>query len=185
MPTAAVVDVGGWTDFPMEYGFDDIEIAWRLKDSAGLPVLYRPRAVAPHDHRFEPREYLQREFRLGRSAWLFAQRNPAFARDLYARDLTCDDELSYSRAFVQRERPTAARAMMTLQRLAAMPADAVDGPWADTWIRLAYEQHLPLKRWMWRAGVLSAAAGRPREEVDWPAERREGHQGIKASRHRG
>lgn len=178
MPRAAAVDVGGWTDFPKEYGFDDIEIAWRLKNLAGLRVLYRPRAVAPHDHRISPQAYLKREFRLGRSAWLFAQRNPAFARDLFARDLTCDQELSYSRAFVQRERSTAARAIKTLERLAVMPADAADGPWADTWIRLAYEQHLPLKRWMWRAGLLAAEAGRPVDEICWP-----GDDKTRASRH--
>ena len=145
MPLDAVRAVDGWTAFPNEYGYDDIEIAWRLRRRFRLPVLYRPRSQASHDHRFSPREYLQREFKLGRSAWLFATRNPDFARDVFRRNILSPDELSYSQAFVRREQTTAARALASFEALDRMPAD-VSGPL----VRLIYEQHLPLKRWMWR-----------------------------------
>lgn len=170
MPTAAAIGVGGWTAFPMEYGYDDIEIAWRLQDRLGLPVLYRPQAVAPHDHRLEPRAYLEREFRLGRSAWLFARRNPGFARDVFGRDITSHDELAYSHAFVKRERAAAAQVLESFGRLADIPSDVVDGPHARTLLTMVYQQHLLLKRWMWRAGLVAAAQRRPVGDVSWPAD---------------
>jgi hypothetical protein len=37
-------------------------------------------------------------------------------------------------------------------------------------VKLIYEQHLPLKRWMWRAGLLAAAEERPIDDVTWPRE---------------
>ncbi len=168
MPTAAAAGVGGWAPVHLEYGHDDIEMVWRLQRQSRLPVLYRPQAQALHDHRLDCRDYLQREFMLGRSAWLYARRNPDFARDLLGRDITDDAELAYCRAFVDRERPAAARILTSFERLAGMPASVADGPDAATWVRIAYEQHLPLKRWMWKAGVLSAAEGRPRDVVRWP-----------------
>ncbi len=38
-----------------------------------------------------------------------------------------------------------------------------------------FEQHLPRKRWMWRAGLRAPAAGPSSARIDWPhaAERRE------------
>ncbi len=163
MPLDAVREVGGWTAFPREYGYDDIELAWRLRRRFSLSVLYRPRAQAFHDHRFAPREYLHREFRLGRSAWLFARRNPELVREVLGRDITSPDELSYCQAFVRRERPVAARAMHAFLDLDAMPWDV-----PDALVGLIYEQHVPLKRWMWRAGLLAAARSRPVEDAVWP-----------------
>ncbi len=168
MPADSVAAVGGWADVRDEYGHDDIELAWRLKTHADLPVLYRPAAVAAHDHRLEPREYLQREFRLGRSAWLYARRNPGFARELFGRDITAADELGYCRAFVQRERSAAVRVLASFEWLAWLDAGVVDGPHAATLIDAIYEQHLPLKRWMWRRGLIAAADDRPPAEIDWP-----------------
>ncbi|MHC5006197.1 MAG: glycosyltransferase family 2 protein [Planctomycetota bacterium] len=168
MPAGAVSAVGGWTAFPLEYGYDDIEIAWRLRERFGARVLYRRSALAPHDHRYDPRGYLEREFKLGRSAWNFALGNPEFARDVFGRNVVSKDEIAYSRAFIRHERATAARIMASFERLADMPATIVDGPHAETLVKLIYEQHLPLKRWMWRAGLLAAAEGRPIEDVTWP-----------------
>jgi CheY-like chemotaxis protein len=37
--------VGGWTAFPLAYGYDDIEIAWRLRERFDTPVLYGVEAV--------------------------------------------------------------------------------------------------------------------------------------------
>lgn len=168
MPTDAVRDVGGWTAFPLAYGYDDIELAYRLQERYALPVLYRPAACAPHDHRYDLEGYLRREFRLGCSAWLFARDRPQFARALFGRDLTDAREVTYSAAFVAQERSAAADVLGLLRRLATLPACAVDGPQAPLVITALYQLHLPLKRWMWRAGVLSAAHGRPDAEPRWP-----------------
>ncbi len=164
MPAAALAEAGGWTAFPMEYGYDDIEIAWRLR----LPVLYRPEALAPHDHRMEPRGYLEREFALGRAAWLFARRSPRFGRDVFGRDVAGADEIEYSRAFIERERAAAAAALGPFLGLTDMPADSLSGPHAQALLTMLYQQHLPLKRWMWRAGLLAAAEGRPPGAAAWP-----------------
>jgi hypothetical protein len=131
-------------------------------------VLFRPAARAPHDHRLSPRGYLVREFLLGRSAWAYAKQNPDFGRDLFGRDITSPQELDYSRAYVQRERAAAGRLFESFLGLAGLPAGAVDGPYADALVNLVYEQHLPLKRWMWRAGQLAVAEGRPMDEIAWP-----------------
>ncbi len=160
MPAASVTDVGGWADVRDEYGHDDIELAWRLKTHSDLPVLYRPSAVAVHDHRISPREYLRREYRLGRSAWLYAQRNPGFARDLFGRDITSAQEVAYCREYVRRERGSSLRLLASFERLAGLNADVVDGPHAATLLGAIYEQHLPLKRWMWRKGLLAAGLNR-------------------------
>jgi len=168
MPAASVADVGGWADVRDEYGHDDIELAWRLKTHLGLPVLYRPSAGAVHDHRISPREYLGREYRLGRSAWLYAQRNPGFAGDLFGRDISSADEVGYCRTFVRRERWSTTRLRASFERLAGLNADVVDGPHTAELLGLVYQQHLPLKRWMWRKGLLAAADGRPPTEIDWP-----------------
>jgi GT2 family glycosyltransferase len=168
MPAASVMDVGGWADVRDEYGHDDIELAWRLKTHSDLPVLYRPSAVAVHDHRISPREYLHREYRLGRSAWLYAQRNPGFAGDLFGRDINAPEELAYCREFVHRERGSAGRLLASFDQLAGLDADVVDGPHTAVLLGLAYEQHLPLKRWMWRSGLLAAADGLAPTEIDWP-----------------
>jgi GT2 family glycosyltransferase len=46
-PMDAVRELGGFAVFPAKYGYEDNEMAFRLR----MPVLYRPEARAWHDHR--------------------------------------------------------------------------------------------------------------------------------------
>src|SRR6185503_17009447 len=85
-PMQAVRAVGGFTAFPMAYGYDDIELAFRLQRRFEMPVLYRPGALAEHDHRYLPEDVLRRERQLGQAAWRFAGLNPEFARTVFGRD---------------------------------------------------------------------------------------------------
>jgi hypothetical protein len=156
-PLGAVREVGGFTSFDLCYGYDDIEIAWRLKERYGCPVLFRPEALAEHDHRYGPRDVLEREEKLGGSAWRFAGINPAFCQAVFGRDIRSDSELAYSREFVQREARTAERLERSFLELDSIPAEAVCGPDASRLANLIYEQHLLLKRWKWRQGLLVAA----------------------------
>lgn len=165
---AAVREVGGLTVFPSTYGYEDDELAYRLHERFGMPVLYRPGAVAHHDHRYEPRAYLEREFRLGYAALGFARTTPACALAMFRRDIATAEERAYSAAFVERERAGAARAMAPFESLARIPSDAVSGAHARELIALVYQQHLGLKRWMWRAGLLAAHEGRAITETRWP-----------------
>jgi GT2 family glycosyltransferase len=185
-PTAMIRETGGFVAFPLAYGYDDIEIAYRLHERFGTPVLYRPEAVAEHDHRYGPVEVLTREFKLGHCAWHFAGRDPAFCRAVFRRDVRSAAELAYSREYLAREEPTAAMVKDTFLRLAELPASAagdrpvaaspLDPAGASTkvadasrdMIRMIYLHHLPLKRWMWRAGLVAAAEELGNDAVRWP-----------------
>ncbi len=155
-PLGAVREIGGFTAVPRAYGYDDIELAWRLRERFGMPVLFRPEARAEHDHRYTPRGVLEREQRLGEAAWHFAAINAAFCREVFGRDVRGEAEVVYSREFVARECAAAARLEKSFLGLADLPASAVDGPHRPALINLLYEQHLLLKRWMWRKGLLDA-----------------------------
>jgi glycosyltransferase involved in cell wall biosynthesis len=159
-PIAPIRDTGGFVAFPLAYGYDDIEIAWRLHASRQMPVLFRPRARAIHDHRMTPREVLDREQRLGRSAWHFAGLRPDFCQAVFGRDLRSSPELSYSREFVARERALAERLEDSFMRTSETPANVIDAlgtVLADRMVKITYEHHLTLKRWHWRRGFLDAA----------------------------
>lgn len=158
-PLEPVREVGGFVAVPLLYGYDDIEIAWRLRERFGMPVLFRPGGRAEHDHRYGPREVLERERRLGQAAWRFAGINPRFAAEVFRRDIRSADEVAYSRAFVERERAAAARLESSFMGLADLPASAVGGEHGARLVNLIYEQHLLLKRWYWRCGLVEAAEG--------------------------
>lgn len=153
----AVRDVGGFVAIPLAYGYDDIELAWRLRERFRMPVLFRPGAFAPHDHRYRARDLLEREQRLGRAAWAFAAVNPHFTCEVFGRDIRSDEEVQYARQFMVRERPMVRRLEGSFLALESMPASALAGPHREALITMLYEHHLPLKRWYWRAGLLAAA----------------------------
>ena len=133
--------------------YEDLHWAWQT----GLPVFHRPEAIVLHDHVYEPAGYLQRERTMGGEALGFARRVPAFARDLFGRDIMGSDELEYSRAFVERERPLIERLTESFSALADIESSAIDGEAGRQIVRSLYEHHLPLKRWWWRVGLLEAA----------------------------
>ncbi|MCA9297964.1 MAG: glycosyltransferase family 2 protein [Phycisphaerales bacterium] len=147
-----VRDVGAFTSFERLYGYDDIELAWRLHRAHGAPVLFRPEALAPHDHRYAPAEVLDREERLGVSAWAFASERPEFCLDLFGRDIRSDAELDYASEFVAREASEVARhreVFLALGRQAPEVPEAL--------LPALLQQHRMLKRWHWRTGLLRGA----------------------------
>ncbi|TVS01660.1 MAG: glycosyltransferase family 2 protein [Phycisphaerales bacterium] len=157
VPAAAVREIGGFDESLPEACFEDLEWAWRLREKFSMPVLFRPGAVVVHDHRYEPEGYLERERKLGEQAWLLAGAAPLCARAIFGRDLRDAGEIGYARAFVDRERAAAERLEKTFCELAKIPATAIDGPHADALIETIYQQHLLLKRWCWRRGLVEAA----------------------------
>jgi GT2 family glycosyltransferase len=161
-PLAMVREVGGFIAIPLAYGYDDIELAHRLHQRFRAPVLFRPEARAEHDHRYHPAEVLAREERLGHSAWHFAAAAPEFSTAVFRRDLRSESELNYSREFLQREAPAAARLEQSFLALAQIPAWTLRGEHAPALLNLIYEQHLLLKRFRWRTGLLAAAESTPR-----------------------
>lgn len=173
-PLALVREVGGFRGFAFAYGYEDIELGYRLAERFGAPVLFRPAARAEHDHRYGPADVLAREFQLGRAAWLFAGASPEFARAVFGREIRSEGELAYSEAYVHREERLAARLRGSFLKLAELPATMIGGsapgaPGEAELLNLLYQQHLALKRWMWRAGLLDAARGGA-GNVRWPSE---------------
>jgi GT2 family glycosyltransferase len=158
VPADQVRAIGGFSESLGAPCFDDLEMAWRLSSGGGLPVLFRPQARAVHDHRYEPLTYLARERMLGAQAFRLAGAASRCAAAIFGRDVRSAEELAYSREFIARERTAAERLERSFESLADTPADAIDGPHAGALLNLVYEQHLLLKRWHWRAGLLEAAS---------------------------
>lgn len=152
--------LGGFAVYPATYGYEDNEIAYRLRQERDTPVVYRPRARAWHDHRMGAWEYLEREYKLGYAAWGVARKTPAFAREVFRRDVASAEEVAYARAFVERERRAAGAILASFLALEERPARELDGDGGAKLRRLLYEHHLPLKRWCWRKGLLDAAEAR-------------------------
>ncbi len=151
-----IAQAGGGFDESLRCAcYEDLEWAWRLSRE-GVAILYRPEAIVVHDHRYEPGQYLERERMLGREALRLARASPECAREIFGCDLSAPQEIAYSREFVRRERRDVERLERSFVELARVPADVIDGSCSDLLIRLLYEQHLPIKRWHWRSGLLEA-----------------------------
>lgn len=159
-PTAAVREAGGFTGLTNAYGYEDIELAYRLGETHNAAVLYAPDARADHDHRYTPVDLLRREYELGRAAAAFARVRPGFTASLFGRDILAADELAFARAALRHERRDAERIERSVLRLADIPAEAVDP--SSGVLDIIAEHWVLLKRCLWRWGVLDGSAGVPR-----------------------
>ncbi|CAG1001589.1 hypothetical protein PHYC_02927 [Phycisphaerales bacterium] len=158
-PAALMREAGGFTVFPSTYGYEDDELAFRLRERFSTRVLYRPGAVALHDHAMTAREYLEREYKLGYAAFGFASAAPECARAMFGRDLTGAPEKTYCGLFTANERRFAAALLASFLAHEHEPANTADR--SKGMLTLLYQHHLPLKRWMWRKGLADAADGVP------------------------
>lgn len=159
VPREAALAAGGFRPAIANCCYEDVEFAWRVGRITGAPVLFRPAARAEHDHRLTARAYLDREWRLGYSALGFATAAPECALDLFGRDILAEEELAYSRAFVERESRGEAAQMAVFAGLSDVPAGAVEGAHGEALLQGLYGQHLTLKRLAFRRGLLAAVAG--------------------------
>ncbi len=66
---------GGFDEDFGEYGWEDIELGWRLH-RMGMRLVYHPRAVAYHHHPTSVRAFVRRQRRVGASAWNFYRKHP-------------------------------------------------------------------------------------------------------------
>lgn len=151
-PRRAVEGVGGFRALPDTYGHEDIELAFRLQERLAMPVLYRPEARGRHDHRYTPADVMRREVNLGAASWRFARASPAFGVTLFGRDITSEQEIAYSRAFVERERAGVDRLASDFQSLAGLDAGAA----SPELLGVLSRQFLLPKRYLWRRGLLQA-----------------------------
>ena len=164
MPRAELLAAGGMPAVADAYGYDDIEFGWRLA-RRGLPVLHRPEARAPHEHRYRAAVLLQREWRLGVAAARWARINPAFTGELFGRDILDPAERDFARAFLQRERGDLLRRRERFLELDHVPAAGFDPAVLPLACELVADHARPLRRACWFEGLLGEC-GEPVAEGD-------------------
>jgi|GEM_PF-430230 len=152
-----LLDVGGYTAAAAPYGYEDLELAHRLRSAHACPVRFEPAARAPHHHRYRARHVLDREFALGRAARAFAHARPTFAMDLFKTDLTDAAVLNALRHAIERDRADADRQANALLTLDRTPADVLTGSPADqrTVLQALADGCRGARRGLWRRGVLA------------------------------
>lgn len=160
-PMEAAREVGGFGVYPAKYGYEDNEFAFKLAQRFDAPIHYRPEATAWHDHRMTPRAYAEREYKLGYAAWGFAEQCPECALAMFGRDVRSVNEREYSAQYIARERKAACDSMKLLLATVDYPAATLDGECGPYIRELAYQQHLAMKRWLWRRGLCDAIANEP------------------------
>jgi len=69
------LQAGGFDEDFHEYGWEDIELSVRLK-ARGMKIVYNPAAVTHHHHSMSIWSFLQRQRKVGYSAWDFYRRHP-------------------------------------------------------------------------------------------------------------
>jgi GT2 family glycosyltransferase len=165
VPAQVVRAVGGFCEAMTYPVYEDLELAWRLREEFSLPVLFRPQAIVTHEHWYDPLSFLQRETVLGHQAWRLAEVSPACAMEMFGLDVRSSDEVAYSREFLRRHERTARRQLPMFLHLADIPASAISGGHAAAIIQMIYEQGLLVRRYLWRLGHVAAAEGRSAGEA--------------------
>lgn len=69
------LESGGFDEDFQEYGWEDVELSFRLK-KLGMNLLYNQKAVAYHHHPTTLFSFVERQRKVGYSAWTFFQKHP-------------------------------------------------------------------------------------------------------------
>jgi GT2 family glycosyltransferase len=158
LPMAAARDVGGFHPDIANCCFEDVEFAWRVVQRHRTPVLFRPEACAPHAHAYTPQGYLDREWRLGYSAWGFAQASPDAAQAVFSRDLCAPEQVDHFRELASAPRDDDLHTWF--HALHSIPASTLPrGKQGPDEVGAIYRKHLPLKRRTFAQGFLEAVSG--------------------------
>jgi len=159
LPRALAMAVGGFRPAIANCCFEDLEFAWRVQTERAASVRFRPEARAVHDHTYTPGAYLEREWRLGYSAWGFAHAAPRCAEQVFRRDLRAPESIEEARAALDADRDAAA-SRGGFEALAHVPAASIDPEKRGEIVAALHAMHLPVKRRAFREGLLEAARGR-------------------------
>lgn len=131
--------------------FEDLEWGYRLAESFGSRVLYRPEAVVTHDHRYTPGGYLVRERQLGAQALALAAINPLCANEVFRREVRDPEFIRECKRMNAKESEVAFVLEREFDDLARR------SPESESDIRALYQRFLPLKRFWWRQGLVEEA----------------------------
>ncbi len=151
-PRELASTLGGIPSLDDNYGYEDIELAYRFEQSS-IPLFHQPKAVVKHDHRYTPRDVLQREYLLGRSAFNFAEQNPDFTRALFKRDIASQANLHFAQELLFHHYLDASRVEKSFLSLERLPPDTISA----SSLHLLAEHWVLLKRYLWNWGLLDAA----------------------------
>jgi len=153
-PRMLAEEVGGVPSMPDVYGYDDIELAYRMSN-AGAVCWYAPDAAVVHDHQYTPVDIHRREYQLGRAAWSYAIANPEFAAAIFGCDLQDQGVHSLFEASISTAWRDATRIERSFLGLSQLPPQGID----ERLLPMLAEHWVLLKRVLWRWGVLDAARG--------------------------
>ncbi len=151
-PRELAGELGGVAQVQEHYGYEDIELAWRMSQ-AGASCVYEPNAIVTHDHRYTPQDVHRREYLLGRAAYAFAHANPEFATELFRVDLREQSVLESFEIAIRLAWRDALRIESTFLALDQHAPQSV----SDDMLHLLAEHWVLLKRLLWRWGVLDAS----------------------------
>ena len=162
-PRDAVREIGG---FDAELGaaaYEDLELAFRLRERFSMPVLYRAGAVAEHVHRYEPVDLLRREVVLGYEGLRLACASPACAAEVFGDDPRDQGQLMLARAFLAGERREASHAIHAWLAIAERPAESLgDDPAV---LDAVFGLYRAARRYLRHAGRVTAADGGSLDEA--------------------
>lgn len=151
-PRELATKLGGVAQVKENYGYEDIELAWRMIRS-GATCIYEPDAIVNHDHRYTPKDVHKREYLLGRAAFAFAHANPEFATELFRVDLREQSVLESFEIAIRLAWRDALRIESTFLALDQHAPLSV----SDDLLHVLTEHWVLLKRLLWRWGVLDAS----------------------------
>jgi len=153
VPLDAVRAAGGIPSVPDTYGYDDIELAYRL----GLPVRYCAEARAPHNHPMTAAGILKRDEELGRAAVRYARINPEFIRATLGFDPLDPQMIAFARDSVDHDASVMERASAAFIDLASQPALNAEGTGDNKHLHAMTDLLRPLRRWHFRRGWTAEA----------------------------
>lgn len=153
-PREVATELGGVAQVHEHYGYEDIELAWRMA-KAGASCVYEPGAIVTHDHRYTPQDVHRREYLLGRAAYAFAHANPVFTTELLRVDLREQSILESFEIAIRLAWRDALRIESTFLALGQHAPQSVP----DDLLHVLAEHWVLLKRLLWRWGVLDASRG--------------------------
>lgn len=151
-PRELAIRSGSVADVSEHYGYEDIELAWRMIRS-GAACTYEPEALVTHDHRYTPQDVHRREYLLGRAAYAFAYANPDFATELFRVDLRDRFILESFEISIRLAWRDALRIESTFLTLDQHSPQSMP----DDMLHILAEHWVLLKRLLWRWGVLDAS----------------------------
>lgn len=146
--------LGGFSDKLFPYGYEDLELGYRLMGTQRKGIYYDADIRVTHRHPMTFDQYLMREEMLGLMGPVVYQIAPEMAAHLFgapsARDLAAQFE-----PWVKMDAPMHQWIYRRMQEWVARPESELDAsPLATSMLSSIYQMHIPLKRLAFRLGFL-------------------------------